>query len=287
MKKFPLNDPFKAFCRTEGYPIGYNDCLVAYLRDRYSKTGGSINDLMALWDGVLTPAGPPPVGFVPTDIAGGSLWLDASDAASITHSGGSVSQWSDKFASANHLTQATAGRQPTTNVNTQNSLNTMYFDGTEFLEKAVFVPTASLSVFMVAKVLATSSTIDALISMDAASNDWQVDSSVSGQFKYRMNSNIVTPTTASVADYLGVASTTSFHFNNVDNTLKLNIESTLEYSAVYSPPMNLTQVLRLCANRPGTLYVRADISEVIMYNAVLTPAEIASVETYLSTKWNT
>ena len=36
------------------------------------------------------------------------LWLDASDASTITHSSGSVSQWADKSGNAFHFTQTTA-----------------------------------------------------------------------------------------------------------------------------------------------------------------------------------
>jgi len=41
------------------------------------------------------------------------LWLDASDAASITSSSGLVSQWNDKSGNSRHATQPTSGSQPT------------------------------------------------------------------------------------------------------------------------------------------------------------------------------
>ena len=44
-----------------------------------------------------------------------ALWLDASDASTITESGGAVSQWADKSANNNHAYQGTAERQPTLN----------------------------------------------------------------------------------------------------------------------------------------------------------------------------
>lgn len=43
-----------------------------------------------------------------------ALWLDSSDAATITASGGLVSQWADKSGNLRHATQATAGIQPAT-----------------------------------------------------------------------------------------------------------------------------------------------------------------------------
>ena len=43
------------------------------------------------------------------------LWLDASDATSITSSSGLVSQWNDKSGNARHAVQATSSSQPTLN----------------------------------------------------------------------------------------------------------------------------------------------------------------------------
>jgi len=54
------------------------------------------------------------------------LWLDASDASTITESGGSVSQWDNKGTLEN-FTQATSADQPTTGVSTLNGLNVIDF----------------------------------------------------------------------------------------------------------------------------------------------------------------
>jgi hypothetical protein len=42
-----------------------------------------------------------------------SLWLDAQDSSTITHSSNAVSQWDDKSGNDNHATQSTASMQPT------------------------------------------------------------------------------------------------------------------------------------------------------------------------------
>ena len=56
------------------------------------------------------------------------LWLDASDASTITHSSGSVSQWSDKSGNSANATQGTGSKQPTTGTRTLNGLNVIDFD---------------------------------------------------------------------------------------------------------------------------------------------------------------
>jgi hypothetical protein len=69
------------------------------------------------------------------------LWLDASDATTITESGGSVSQWDDKSGNLNNVSQATASYQPKTGTATMNGLNALEFDtpgGLQHLANATF-----------------------------------------------------------------------------------------------------------------------------------------------------
>ncbi|MEK9772567.1 MAG: hypothetical protein VW576_03275, partial [Opitutae bacterium] len=63
--------------------------------------------------------------FSPTELSNMSLWLDASDENSITHSSNAVSQWADKSGNANHATQSTAANKPTFN------MNAIDFDGSD------------------------------------------------------------------------------------------------------------------------------------------------------------
>ena len=62
-------------------------------------------------------------------VSGYKLWLDATDATSITASGGAVSQWNDKSGNASNFTQGTGANQPTTGTRTINSKNVIDFDG--------------------------------------------------------------------------------------------------------------------------------------------------------------
>ena len=65
-----------------------------------------------------------PAGLFSKDVDGLTLWLDAADSSSITHSSNAVSQWSDKSGNGNHATQSTSANQP---VLTSSGLQ---FDGT-------------------------------------------------------------------------------------------------------------------------------------------------------------
>lgn len=65
----------------------------------------------------------------PTELSGLTLWLDASDAATITSSGSTVTQWNDKSGNTNHATSYKTGQGPTTGANTINSLNVLNWTG--------------------------------------------------------------------------------------------------------------------------------------------------------------
>ncbi len=71
----------------------------------------------------------PSGGFLPTDIANLVLWLDASDASTITLNGADVSQWDDKSGQGNHATQSESTDQPLYNLAAVNGLNVVEFDG--------------------------------------------------------------------------------------------------------------------------------------------------------------
>ena len=76
--------------------------------------------------------------------------MDASDASTITHSNGSVSQWADKSGNAFHFTQTTAANQPTTGSVTIGGINAINFDGSDRLLNNAFSINGTHTVFAVA-----------------------------------------------------------------------------------------------------------------------------------------
>ena len=75
---------------------------------------------------------PPPVLWTPADLGAAlALWLDASDATTVTESGGFVSQWDDKSGNGRDFTQGVAGTEPAYSLASINGLNTLSFDGTD------------------------------------------------------------------------------------------------------------------------------------------------------------
>lgn len=93
-------------------------------------------------------------------VCGPSLWLDASDAASMTVNGSNrVSQWNDKSGNARHATNATSAEQPTAVDNVVNGLRVVRFASTQLLrsQQVLRDVTNSAEVFLVASASATQS----------------------------------------------------------------------------------------------------------------------------------
>lgn len=75
--------------------------------------------------------------FIPTDLAGLELWLDASDDTTLTLDGSLVTTWADKSASGNDFTQSVTANKPTVVAAAQNGLQGIEFDGVnDYLVKA-------------------------------------------------------------------------------------------------------------------------------------------------------
>jgi prepilin-type N-terminal cleavage/methylation domain-containing protein len=69
--------------------------------------------------------------FSLSSISNLELWLDASDASSITQASSKVSQWNDKSGNGNNLTQSTEGSKPVYSASALNSKAGISFDGTD------------------------------------------------------------------------------------------------------------------------------------------------------------
>jgi hypothetical protein len=79
------------------------------------------------------------------------LWLDASDASTITIATG-VSQWDDKSGNGYHFTQATASAQPALSTAALNGLDVITFDGiNDFLRNTSSSLAQPINIFVVAQ----------------------------------------------------------------------------------------------------------------------------------------
>ena len=84
-----------------------------------------------------------------------SLWLDASDASTVSHSSNSVNQWSDKSGNNYHASQSVEASQPTLISSVQNGKSVLTFDGSDdfFDVNLDFLADSSHSSFLFSKPL--------------------------------------------------------------------------------------------------------------------------------------
>lgn len=91
------------------------------------------------------------------------IWHDASDTATVTVSGSSVSQWNDKSGNNRHIQQAAAASQPVYTAAAQNGRNVITFDGVNDILSAASVGSSglvSVSMLAVFKMLSGGSSED-------------------------------------------------------------------------------------------------------------------------------
>jgi len=214
--------------------------------------------------------------FIPTDISGLSLWLDAAEG--VTKDGSDfVSLWEDQSGNSNDAAQASGGNKPLWVDTVLNSLPIMRFDGSNdwfTIANSVTIGT----IFVVSKYDTTPFATQAgLIGVNAA--------------------------VASAPYHIltGVAGTTSFYSNSLYSLLVSQIYNagvlTDDYAplttwkithgtanATYFPPTAFTN-MHIARNEFNGAFWDGDIAEIICYDTVLSAPNIASVVNYLNTKY--
>ena len=238
-----------------------------------------------------------PYGFIPTQVSGLVLWLDASDPTTITQSSGNITQWRDKSTSA--LT-ATGVSNPQYVTNVQNGFPGISFDGsTQYfnLGNNLSMGTNQLYIFVVSKfnstadgaiigkslyggatgrysLLRVGGTLNPLIQGSGGGNDTGVNSDTSTSTRLLNmvwdRSNIIL--------YQNGSSIFSLSFSdsaNVTNGFSLLIGA-YQNSSGGTPPV-------------AGLYMNGYIHEILMYmtptGSPLGNTARQQIESYLAQKW--
>lgn len=264
--------------------------------------------------GALDGSAPSP--FSPTDIAGLQMWLDASDAGTITESGGAVSQWDDKSDGAHHVSQGTASAQPTTGVTTLNGKNVIDFAG-DWLQAAL----ASDWTFLHD---GTSHTIFAVMQMGVVSNPGAAyvlfgtndggDNTVGITVFYddRPSSSANDQINQYITDGSGRAANRPVDHRSANGAWPANAAAIFrlegdadnvtasERSKLYRndgaaiannnftkapPTVAPTHPLTIGANGAGGGPLTGFMAEVLVYNQALSAADKDTIEAYLADKW--
>lgn len=250
----------------------------------------------------------------PNTVSGLTLWLDAADAATITKDGSNaVSQWNDKSGGGFNFTQGNASYKPTYSAAGGSSgTATVQFNRTsksdvDYMEYSLGAASAlrtavnnGNTMFAVAKANSLAGNYDGTESVQAIVEiqGYHTGLEFGGaatpltirrdQWLNSNATNMASTLNATVGQWYvigataapGSPSTAQVYGNGVAGTTVTNAATTFTQYA--------SKVRLGIANDPGTSYVwplAGGISEVLIYNRVLTAAELDAVGSYLASKY--
>lgn len=125
----------------------------------------------------------------PTDLANLVAWYDPSDVATITESGGFVSQLDDKSGNGNHVVQPTGASQPITGTQTINGLNVLEYVSDFLANSAIDIGTSGdIMIACLVDVDETQSASLSSIHCMLAGQTYQFQANASGTFTGAINS---------------------------------------------------------------------------------------------------
>jgi hypothetical protein len=220
-------------------------------------------------------------------VAGVTAWWDASNAGSITQSGGLVSQWNDLSGNGYHLTQGTGSLQLTTGANTQNSLNVLTTDGTNYMTNASLTtaPGTARTLLVAANVADTSKRTFIGPTSSGGLNCYtttggggflQLGMDKSFVSAYPGDTNVTSPATWHVFEF-ELQNGTSQHYW---------VDGASTGTGSGTTTLGATSTFQMGANEGGEMF-SGYIAEILIYDAVLSTGDRQTVEAYLKAKWGT
>lgn len=209
-----------------------------------------------------------------------AAWYDASNAGSITSSGGKVSQWNDLSANANNLTQGTSADQPTITAGALANKSTITFNGSSDVMSLTSTINMSSTGYSVAVVTTqNNASTYSYVGFGGGTNQSLEYGYSNNSFGAAWTSGYTYESvgTTGYADYLvsvpangsGVAMYYNGASENVTNNSSSNVISAItEYG--YST---------------SEAYGPQTVAEVCLYSTSLTPSQAAILHMYFTYKW--
>jgi len=214
-------------------------------------------------------------------------WLDASDGATLTLSGNSVTAWADKSGNGNNATQTDASKQPTYNVATLNGLPVIEFDGTTDKMRWFQPASATFTLFFVAR-----SRIDNFTNKRFISNYDGAGALTPGEYVLGWNnSNQVQLLRESLTLNATATRNTNAHLFAIQNTsvsafIRYDGTQTNSGTGYGTAPV---RELYIGEDQANDLNENWDgvFAELLFYDRALSPSEVLIVEAFLRNKWGT
>jgi hypothetical protein len=236
-----------------------------------------------------TDAGPVTAVSSPTEISGCVLWLDGADNATITASGGLVSQWTDKSASGAVL-QASGSARPTLSSTGFNGRQALVFNGTSTNMASASAYTATNGLSGMTRIAVCQNVSGNSVAARVFSGGSDMFINMNGSWRAAVDStsstNFVSSTTFSSGSVLPAGVYADVFSSSAITQYGLGSLATLTVSGtIPSTTGTGTPTLHVGSNIGANFFWNGPIAEVIYFNRALTRAELARVEAYLAAKW--
>lgn len=219
-----------------------------------------------------------------------ALWLDASDAATITDAGGGLcSAWNDKSGNANHASSP-GGLRPTIGVDSTSGLGKLVFASkymTVASSASLTSPTNGVTVMTACNITSWANFSNFLLKDVAAWNTpgWRIINNsgttqagvqTSGGLK---NANYASTPTGRQRIGFRVGTTSNNLISRRNGATTNTTASTGTYTTTSSP-------ILISADTAGTGNVNQDLFEIVVCMADISDTDLGLLETYLATKWS-
>jgi hypothetical protein len=226
-------------------------------------------------------------GFDPLSISGCELWLDADDDATFTYSTGVVvSQWDDKSGNDRHVSQSLPGKRPSRS-GTQNSLDTVVFDGGDCLRTG-----SSSSIAQPHTVLIVARNSD----LTAGAYGRGI-SGYSGLGYQLLLGGTTNPPDQAGGIFAGsgvVLSGSGSIVNNTHHQITFTVNGASSVVRVDgsagstgNPGSEAFTLATIGARGDEGFYLTGQVAEVLVYSSALSSGDRDDVEAYLAGKWGT
>ena len=236
----------------------------------------------ALAAAVLTTIPARGAPWTPADLANKALWLDASDATTVTLNGSTVSQWNDKSGNSRNVSQGTAANQPAYSAGVLNGNPAITFDGSNDylsgnLPDSVFPSNITLIHVFVPLSTASTKGMLQIASALGSTNPWLLQQQDSTSYKHYVNSGYqITETIAQNSPYISVLTYSGSQWISWLNGTQ---------GAAYTGARGSTTGTSLYLGNGYNGYWNGRFGEVIATTSSLATEDRQKLEGYLAWKW--
>ena len=216
--------------------------------------------------------------WAPAEIPGMTLWLDASDAGTLTQAGGRIVQWADKSGSTHNGTPYGSVPGPVIHAGALNSKNVVAFGegGRSGLRLPIF---AASSTFTIAGVTAPPYAVGQSVLL-GGSNSTNLQIAAPGNDFVIYSQNLVS------ANGLPLGGPMSF-MTQFGPSAFIRVNGA-QVAAGNSGARAMPQpILGAAGDDAAPFYFEGGVAELLAWDRALSPAEYLEVEAYLKSKWGT